>query len=51
MSEENIELIRSVYEPLNRGDWDEVFRNAHPEMELTTQRGPARRDISRARRR
>jgi ketosteroid isomerase-like protein len=41
MSQENLELIRSVYEPLNRGDWDEVFRNAHPEMELITQRGPA----------
>jgi ketosteroid isomerase-like protein len=41
MSQENVELIRSVYEPLNRGDWDEVFRNAHPEMEPVTQRGPA----------
>jgi len=41
MSQENVEMIRSVYESLNRGDWDGVFRNAHPEMELITQRGPA----------
>jgi len=41
MSEENVELIRSVYEPLNRGDWDAVFRHAHPEFEITTQRDPA----------
>ena len=40
MSEENVELIRSVYEPFNRGDWDAVFRHAHPEFEMTTQRGP-----------
>jgi ketosteroid isomerase-like protein len=40
MSEENVELIRSAYEPVNRGDWDAVFRHAHPEFELTTQQGP-----------
>ncbi len=40
MSEENVELIRSVYEPFNRGDWDAAFRHAHPEFEMTTQRGP-----------
>jgi ketosteroid isomerase-like protein len=40
MSQENVEMIRSVYEPLNRGDWEAVFRDAHPEMEITTQRGP-----------
>ena len=34
-------MIRAVYEPLNRGDWDAVFRHAHPEFELTTQRGQA----------
>ena len=32
-------MIRSVYEPLNRGDWEAVFLDAHPEFELTTQRG------------
>jgi ketosteroid isomerase-like protein len=40
MSQENVEMIRSIYEPLNRGDWEAVFHNAHPEMEITTQRGP-----------
>ena len=40
MSEENVEMIRSIYEPLNRGDWEAVFRDAHPKFELTTQRGP-----------
>jgi ketosteroid isomerase-like protein len=40
VSEENVEMIRSIYEPLNRGDWEAVFRNAHPYMEITTQRGP-----------
>jgi ketosteroid isomerase-like protein len=40
MSQENVEMIRSIYEPLNRGDWEAVFRNAHPEMQITTQRGP-----------
>jgi ketosteroid isomerase-like protein len=39
MSEENVEMIRSIYEPLNRGDWAAVFRDAHPEVEITTQRG------------
>jgi ketosteroid isomerase-like protein len=39
MSEENVEMIRSIYEPLNRGDWGAVFRDAHPEVEITTQRG------------
>jgi ketosteroid isomerase-like protein len=40
MSQENVEMIRSVYEPLNRGDWEAVFRDAHPDIEITTQRGP-----------
>ena len=40
MSEENLDMIRSVYEPFNRGDWEAVFSNAHPDFDLTTQRGP-----------
>ena len=32
--------IGAVYEPLNRGDWEGVFRDAHPDFEITTQRGP-----------
>ena len=33
-------MIRSIYEPFNRGDWDAVFSDAHPDFEITTQRGP-----------
>ena len=33
-------MIRSIYEPFNRGDWDVVFSDAHPDFEITTQRGP-----------
>jgi ketosteroid isomerase-like protein len=33
-------MIRSIYEPLNQGDWELVFRDAHPEFQITTQRGP-----------
>ena len=40
MSRDNVELVRAVYEPLNRGDWEEVFRDTHAEFEITTQRGP-----------
>jgi ketosteroid isomerase-like protein len=40
MSEENVRTISAVYEPLNEGDWEGVFRDAHPNFEITTQRGP-----------
>jgi len=40
MSQENVEIVRSVYEALNRGDWDAVPRDAHENFELTTQLGP-----------
>ena len=33
-------MVRRVYDAWNRGDWDAVFRDAHPDAELTTQRGP-----------
>jgi uncharacterized protein len=39
MSQENVEIVRSIYEAFNRGDWDAVFRDLHPDFELTT---PAR---------
>ena len=39
MSQENVELVRSVYEALNSRDWDAVFRDTHPDFELTTQLG------------
>src|SRR2546423_91166 len=41
MSQENIEIVRRVYDALNRGDWDAVFRDMHRDAEITTQRGPA----------
>jgi ketosteroid isomerase-like protein len=41
MSQQNVEIVRAVYEPLNRGDWEGVFRDTHPEFEITTQRGLA----------
>jgi ketosteroid isomerase-like protein len=40
MSEENVEIIRRVYDALNRNDWDAAFRDAHPDIEITFQRGP-----------
>jgi ketosteroid isomerase-like protein len=40
MSQENVEIVRRFYDALNDGDWDAVFRDAHPDIELTTQRGP-----------
>ena len=40
MSQDNVEKVRSVYEALNRNDWDAVFRDAHEDFELTTQLGP-----------
>ena len=38
MSQENVELVRRVYDALNRGDWDAVFRDMHPDVEITTER-------------
>ena len=40
MSRENVEIVRRVFEALNRGDWDAVFQDVHPDFEMTTQRGP-----------
>ncbi|HXF00912.1 MAG TPA: nuclear transport factor 2 family protein [Solirubrobacterales bacterium] len=36
MSQENVEVIRSIYEGFNRSDWDAVFRDLPPDFELTT---------------
>ena len=33
MSQENVEIVRSIYEAFNRRDWDAVFRNQHPDTE------------------
>ena len=40
MSQENVEIVHRVYDVLNRRDWEGVFRDAHPDFEMTTQRGP-----------
>jgi ketosteroid isomerase-like protein len=34
MSQENVELLRSLYEAFNRGDFDAAVRAAHPDVEL-----------------
>jgi ketosteroid isomerase-like protein len=39
MSQENVEIVRRVYDALNRGAWDAAFRETHPDFEMTTQRG------------
>jgi ketosteroid isomerase-like protein len=40
MSEENVEIVRSIYEAANQRDWDAAFRDQHPDIELTTPPGP-----------
>jgi ketosteroid isomerase-like protein len=40
MSQENVEIVRRVYEALSRGDWEAAFRDTHPDFVMTTQRGP-----------
>jgi uncharacterized protein len=39
MSQENVEIVRSIYEAVNRGDWDAAFRDQRPDVELTTPPG------------
>ena len=36
MSQENVEIVRSIYEAFNRRDWDAAFRDARPDVEMTT---------------
>jgi uncharacterized protein len=39
--EENVEIVRSIYEAFNRRDWDAAYRYQRPDVELTTPpRGP-----------
>ena len=40
MSEENVELVRSMYEAFNRRDWESAFGLAAPDFEFTLQVGP-----------
>jgi ketosteroid isomerase-like protein len=34
MSQENVEIVRSIYDAFNHRDWDALFRDSHPETEL-----------------
>jgi ketosteroid isomerase-like protein len=36
MSHENVEIVREMYEAMNRGDWNAAFANASPEIEWET---------------
>jgi uncharacterized protein len=41
MSQENVEIVRSIYDAINRDDWDAAFDAQSPNVELTTPpRGP-----------
>jgi ketosteroid isomerase-like protein len=35
MSQKNVEIVRAVYDAVNRDDWDAAFRHAHADFELT----------------
>ncbi len=41
MSRENVEIVRSIYDAGNRGDWDTAFRDAHPDFEVRLERAPS----------
>ena len=36
MSQENVGIVRQVYEAFNRGDWDAVYRDFAGDAEMTT---------------
>jgi ketosteroid isomerase-like protein len=40
MSQENVEIVRPVYDALNRRDWDAVFSAVHVDFELPIKRLP-----------
>jgi ketosteroid isomerase-like protein len=40
MARGNVKIVRPVYDSLTRRNWDAVFRDMHPDFEMTTQRGP-----------
>ena len=35
----DVEIVRSIYEAFNRREWDAVFRDTAPDVELTTPPG------------
>ena len=40
MARGSVKIVRLVYDSLTRRNWDAVFRDMHPDFEMTTQRGP-----------
>ena len=40
MSEENVEIVRRIYDAFNEDDPDAVFRHAHPDFAVTFKEGP-----------
>jgi ketosteroid isomerase-like protein len=36
MSRENIDVVRAMYEALNRGDWDAALAHTSPDIEWET---------------
>ena len=40
MSQENVDVVQSIYASLDCGDWDAAFRLVDPDFEVTFQRGP-----------
>ncbi len=40
MSQENVEIVQRMYDAFNREDADAVFRNTHPDFEVTFKEGP-----------
>jgi len=40
MSQENVEIVRHIYDAGNRGDWSAAFRDASKDFEVTFKAGP-----------
>src|SRR6266487_4331048 len=49
MSDENVEIVRSMYEAFNRRDWDAASSDMHTNVELTTPPGGPRSGTYRGR--
>jgi ketosteroid isomerase-like protein len=41
MSQENVKVVRAIYNAVNRLDWDAAFRDQRPDVELVLPPGPA----------